>query len=341
MAEQTYDKRPHLVLTETSQTTPFTAHSPNGGAKAIVPDLPRAQHGAFLKAQLVKLRPVADRAKVLQQEKALEAGIGLQIQFVGQPNVELAFTSLANDTKHIELLSIRQDGNHTVANVFVPDGQLVHFEKYVTDYLQEKKNKNGEALDHKALLNTISAIRAAELRALWTDDPALLPADQSEAFWWEVWLPVRGKHAEIREEVVNDFCKLATAAGCEVSTARADFPERVVLLMYGSERQFSQSVTALNCVAELRRAKETSAFFDDMPVEEQLAWQNDLLVRTIFAGDADNTPRICLIDSGVNRAHPLLAQAIQNGDLHTVNPAWGVDDQANHGTGMAGIATYE
>ncbi|BBB63119.1 hypothetical protein UNDKW_4846 [Undibacterium sp. KW1] len=340
MTEPVSAKRPHLVLIETSQRKPFTAHTPNGGAKPTVPNLPRAQHGASLHAQLAALAPIAERAKALQQEQELEAGFGVQIQFIGQPDVELAFTKLGNDTKRIELLSVRQDGNHTIANVFVPDGQLVHFEKYVTDYLAEKKNKNGSALDNKALLNTIASIRAAELRALWTDDPSLLPEDQSVAFWWEVWLPVRGKHGEIREEVVNDFRKLAATTGCQVSTSRADFPERVVLLMYGSENQFSQSVMALNCVAELRRAKETAEFFDGMPVEEQQGWQDDLLARAIFSDDVENAPRICLLDSGVNRAHPLVAPVIQNDDLHTVSPAWGVHDFANHGTGMVGIAAY-
>lgn len=333
------DKRSHLVLTETSQSRAFTAHSSNGGAKPLVPNLPRAEHGASLQAQLTALRPIAETAIARQQEQNLEAGLGIQIQFIGQPDVELAFASLSNDAQKIELLSVRQDGNHTVANVFVPDGKLTHFEKCVTEYLQEKKDKNGNPRDHKALLNTISEIRAAELRALWTDDPGLLPIDRLEEFWWEVWLPVRGKHGELREEVISDFRKLASATGCNVSQSRADFPERVVLLMYGSQHQFSQSVLALNCVAELRRAKETAEFFDSMPAEEQQNWQDDLLGRCTFSG-AENSPRICLLDSGVNRAHPLIAPVVQTEDLYTVNPAWGVDDHANHGTGMVGIAMY-
>ncbi|MBB5199735.1 hypothetical protein [Glaciimonas immobilis] len=93
MTEQASNKRPHLVLIETSQRKPFTAHTPNGGAKPAVPDLPRAQHGASLQAQLAELRPIAEQAKVLQQQQALEAGLGVQIQFIGQPDVELAFTS--------------------------------------------------------------------------------------------------------------------------------------------------------------------------------------------------------------------------------------------------------
>ncbi|MEO7884973.1 MAG: S8 family peptidase [Nitrosospira sp.] len=340
MTEQVNAKRPHLILPKTSQARPFTARSPGGGTKTTVPDLNRAQHATLLGAQLAALAPLAEQAKALQQAQALEGGLGLQIQFVGRPDVELAFESLGNDTKRIELLSIRQEGDHTIANVFVPDGQLAHFENYVTDYLQEKKDKNGRALDRRALLNTISTIRAAELRALWTDEPELLPADSHEAIWWEVWLPVRGKHAEIREEIVNDFRKLASATGCQVSESYVNFPERIVVLMYGSEQQFSQSVMTLNCVAELRRAKETAEFFDNMAVEEQQAWQSELLDRIVLSNDTDGAPRICLLDSGVNRAHPLLAQVIQSNDLHTVNPAWGFDDQANHGTGTMGIATY-
>lgn len=71
MTEQANAKRPHLVLTETSQRKPFTAHTPNGGTKPTVPDLPRAQHGASLRAQLAALAPIAERAKLLQQEHDL------------------------------------------------------------------------------------------------------------------------------------------------------------------------------------------------------------------------------------------------------------------------------
>jgi len=335
MTNQAQDKRPHFVLSNTSEARPFTAHSGMGGTKHL-PDLPRAQHGASLQAQLQALKPMAQEAATTQKELGLESGLGLQIQFRSQPDVELAFESLAYEPQHIELLSLHKEGDYTLANVFVPDGRLEHFEKYIVDYLAEKKNKNGDAHDHKALLNTIETIRAAELRALWTDDPELLPQDPDEVFWWEVWLPERGS----REAVVNDFHKLVAAAGCTVSTNRVDFPERTVVLMHGSERQLSQSVMTLNCVAELRRAKETAELFDGMNAEEQHAWMDELLSRANFPTHGDQVPRICLLDSGVNRGHPLLAQMLTSIDLFTIDPAWGTDDEANHGTGLAGIATY-
>jgi Subtilase family len=338
MPEQAQDKRPHLVLKKTSQAQPFTAPSAGGGGSPDVPKPDRAQHGAGLQAQLLALRPIANQAVEVQRVQGLQSGLGLQIQFVGMPNVELAFESLGNErnrdpAKQIEVLSVREEGNSTVANVYVPDGKLDHFEKYVAEYLAAKTNRNGDLIAHDTLLNAISSIRRTELRALWTDEPELLPQDATEQFWWEVWLPVRGQ----RNEVVNDFRKLATLAECQVSAHQINFPERTVVLMFGSQQQFSTSVMTLNCVAELRRAKETAEFFDGMTPPEQQEWVNETLARLTVAPEDDATPRVCLLDSGVNRGHPLLAPFLATADLHTVEPAWGVDDTANHGSGLAGL----
>lgn len=75
----------------------------------------------------------------------------------------MAFERLAAEGKRngIELLSVQERDNKAVlANVFVPDGQLQHFERMVADYVEEKTDRNGKPRDNKALLNTIGGILA-------------------------------------------------------------------------------------------------------------------------------------------------------------------------------------
>ncbi len=336
MQNRTTDNRPHLILANTATALPFTTPSQGGGGdNTQLPALDRQQHGAALQTQLSRLQLAALHAAQLQNQHQLESGIGLQIEFSGFPDVALAFTSLHNDVQKIELLSLRQDGNITHANVFVPDGKLTYFEKVLNEYVNEHRTNAGKVHDHKALVNTIAAIGLASLRALWTDDVDQLPQDQNQPFWWEVWLPVRGR----RDAVVADFKKLVTHVGCQVGERQANFPERTVVWMFGSQAQLQNSVAALNCVAELRRAKDTAEFFDGMKPVEQVAWVEDAVSRLQDLTQED-APRICLLDSGVNRAHPLLERFIGQQDMYTIKPNFGVNDAANHGTGLAGLALY-
>jgi len=340
MPSQASDKRPHLVLTNTSTAQPFTAHTAKIVRVSNLPPLDRATHGSALRTELATLQKISTRAVTAQKEIGLESGLGLQIQFVGLPDVKLAFESLGNERsrdprKQIEVLSVREEGDATIANVFVPDGMLDHFEKYVTAYLTERTSEDGmRLLDHHALINTIASIRASELRALWTDELEL-PLDHTEPFWWEVWLPVRGR----RELVISDFRKLAALAECIVNEHAINFPERTVVLMYGSQQQLTRSVMTLNCVAELRKAKDTAEFYS-MPPMEQQEWVDETLANLNPPSASDTVPRVCLLDTGVNRGHPLLAPLIASDDLHTVFPAWGTSDEENHGTGLAGLAAY-
>ncbi|WP_296277142.1 S8 family serine peptidase, partial [Pseudomonas sp. UBA7530] len=72
---------------------------------------------------------------------------------------------------------------------------------------------------------------------------------------------------------------------------------------------------------------------------EQYQWAEELLERTTFAAP-ENAPHICILDTGVNHGHPLLAPALADPDLHTIEPDWGVEDQHGHGTNMAGLALW-
>lgn len=340
MTEPAANRQRHIILPNTSHQEPFTSPSMGGASSPELPERERQLHGNMLMGHLQQIKAIAAQAKAMQKAAGIQSGIGIQVEFVGQPDVALAFESLNSErgrdqAKRIELLSLHIDKNITSANVFIPDGKIVHFENYLNDYLTDRRRADNVSLDRKALINTLSAIRLSTIRSLWSDEPDLLPENIEEAFWWEVWLPVRGN----REAVLTDFHNVASACECRVSEHSVEFPERTVTWMFGSQRDFSQSTLLLNCVAELRRAKDTAEFFTGSTFTEQQLWADEALARLQLPEESD-VPYVCLLDSGLNRAHPLIAPLVTENDVHTVNEAWGTDDRDNHGTGLAGVALY-
>ena len=332
MANGSDEKHRHFILEGVTETEAF--RSPARGGRPPIPGRNRAQHGGALLQQVDELRTAAAYARESQQDAGVEDGLGLQVEFESFPDIQLAFESLAREKQGIELLNVRQEENRTQATVFVPDGKLKHFERLIHDYLSEKRDSAGRPRDNRRLIDAIREVRAASLRALWTDTAEEFPTDDQDPFWWEVWLPVRTN----RQVVLTSFRRLAEAQGIETAPGELCFPERTVLLVRTSTAQMQSSILTLNSIAELRRAKETADFFDSEPPEEQREWLEELLARTQFAQDGGEVPYVCLLDTGINRGHPLLAPALATHDLHTIEPAWGTDDSDGHGTEMAGLA---
>jgi hypothetical protein len=67
---------------------------------------------------------------------------------------------------------------------------------------------------------------------------------------------------------------------------------------------------------------------------------DDLLER--IQPPSEDATAVCLLDTGVDRNHPLLEFALSASDTQAVDPSWGVNDHDSerHGTGMAGIGLY-
>lgn len=329
MAGET-EKRRHFLLDGFTRTERY--QSPNTrGSRRVVPARDRPSHGSLLLSQIEGLEAATHQEAPEELED-----VGLQIEFESFPDIELAFESLAREASGIELLNVRRDqaANRTFATVFVPEGKLHHFEGMIRDYLGSKRDSRGRPRDNQKLVDAIKEIRKASLLALWTDPVEDLPVELGQGIWWEVWLPVRGDRAGM----VSTFRDRAIGQGMLAPVGELAFPERTVLLAFGSIQQMTASILTLNTVAELRRAKETSDFFESLAPQEQQDWVDNLLARLQFPETGCDVPHICLLDTGVNRGHPLLGPALATGDLHTVTPDWGTADQFGHGTKMAGLA---
>jgi hypothetical protein len=252
---------------------------------------------------------------------------GILVQFDSHVDMDLELDSLENRQQHIELVAVQEDGQVRRATVFVPDDAVKHFLKTFDKYIHQTTAK-GERR-HRDLVESIAALRTATLRALWTDDPSAYPS-ASTPIWWEVWLRRSDGSEALRLE------RFASLAGMRMGRQRLGFVDRVVALVHGTAEQLSASLDVLGDIAEVRLAKQLPADFAAMPAEEQGDWVREFLDRLSVAGE--KAPSVCILDTGVNRGHPLLRGSLSSNDMHAVDPRWGTDDHDSHGTEMAGLA---
>ncbi|MBE9580074.1 MAG: S8 family peptidase [Proteobacteria bacterium] len=325
-------KLPHFLIADTAHTEPYTSPSSRGKSFRL-PRRQRESHGQRLLSRFDELR--GESESIIEEQKAfgIDAGNGIYIQFESEPGFDLKLESLEAIRSGIELLAVQKRGDKTFATVFVPEGKLDIFTRKIADYLDPGKNTVKGKPKNKVLVESISEIQKAALEALWTDDREELPIDD-QPIWWEVWL----RAGDERQTIIDFFIEHATRLQLTASPEEIRFPDRTVLAVNGSKTQMSRSVKLLNCIAELRKTKETADFFTAMDAREQHEWIDETLERLVSA--PDDSPVVCILDTGVNNEHPLLLSSLTTEDMHSYDPNWNVADHNGHGTEMAGLAVY-
>jgi hypothetical protein len=258
-------------------------------------------------------------------------GFFLRFELVG--GSEEFVQNLEDRRRHIELVSVQrgsEEGALTIATVFVPDQSANHFLRKLNAY-QNEVNPRNQRPRNENLVNRIDSISLAVIRQFFTDDEALLPAE-NDSVWWEIWL---------RGEFREPFRAAAVRFEIPLRDQAIEFPEREVILAFASLATLGNLVTKTDAIAEIRLAKDTPAMFMEMHNIEQVEWVADMLKRVVPPGN--EAAAVCVLDSGVTHTHPLLRVGIEPPDLHSYDPAWGTGDSMHwrgHGTAMAGVALY-
>ncbi|KAA9382695.1 S8 family peptidase [Neorhizobium galegae] len=226
----------------------------------------------------------------------------------------------------------KQPGAPAEVTVFATEKGIEKLRKKIEDFggdLPVNEDGSFKPPKNADLVQSISAISQAGLRALWRSPSDRFPMAPGKKAW-EVWLD---------KSAAPEFLESAAEYGVAVGTDRLEFPEDLVVIAVATAIELAAAVRNLGSVRALATPTRTADDFDAMPIEEQHQWVDDLVARTTFPANADQN-YITLLDRGVSRAHPLIQPALSAADRHAAEPAWDVNDTVGHGTQLAGLALF-
>lgn len=315
---------PHLRVLLGASAIPYSARG--GGGRRTFPDRDRAQHAQILREDL-------NRALLMyQQLKAVEPELpGMYLEFTAV-GADPPLGSLEQLNRGIELCYVREilrEGAEPLweATVYIPDAYQTHHlnkvEAYATSETPQGQPKNAPLVTH------LEGGRLASVQSLFADDLSELSETEATR-WWEVWLTLAG---------VERFSTLCQQLEVNLSEDWLEFPEHHIVMVNTTLPQLERLIRLSGAVRELHTPSRFPSDFLELSEEEEYAEMTAVLERVQLE---PSTPAVdvCILDTGVNFAHPLLESALPLSSCLTVDPAWGVADVQGHGTGMAGLALF-
>ncbi len=349
------ERLPHIRVEGFYEVEGYTSPLSGGGSKKLV-ERDREEHGNRMLGFVRDLKSEFDSRQLIEVPEGVEIDPVVYVEFESKPGFKLAFDSLQNERGFHSLLITQRikadasDGNLIVdkAIVVMKESGINAFQKKTEDFLDsEKDNKRKDkktdeiitSPKNNSLLANIEEMQPASLEAFWTEGDRVPFPDADEVHWWEIWtLKNQSKNTLDQIHRVETQMKRAQLA---VSDRVLEFAEHIVYLAKGTVKQLKESVFFLDCLAELRKPRETAEFFMDLNSVERAEWSQDLYNR-LEIGANDESVAVCLLDTGVNNRHLLLQDFLPDSQMDSINPAWGNSDgsQWGHGTGMAGLALY-
>lgn len=319
----------HFTLKDTRDSAEYTTPPSGGGEHASPPRPERKSHGDKLLEDLARAEK---QAKARQKSEPIHEGLQfIPMRFQQNSDLELKLQSIAgNERRGIRIISARERNGQREYLVAVPDNKVAQFAKKFRAYRDEDTDKGKPK--NEPLASAIQEIDAVELEDYWTAPDETLP-DEQEILWWEVWL-----ESTPGDDVEDWFRTTAASQKVTLSQERVRFPDRLVILACTTLAQWRKFPGLLTHLAEFRRANVVSGEFTRLNPAGQAEFIEDLLARTTFA--PESAVRICILDTGVNRGHPLLESSISESDLQTWQEEWRRDDHHGHGTQMAGVCLF-
>lgn len=323
----------NIFLSHTAAPYPYASDSHS--VKKNYPQRDPTAHAAYIQRKLSEAYVAHNLTQ--SQVAAIRYKDGIYLEVSSAADHDLITQGLENPRQGIRLVNMRTEPetNTERAIVYIPEGKESYLIKKIEKYANEKTATNHPR--YNELVSSIEDIRLALFKSFWFDSYTMFP-DEAPV-WCELWLRFDERDESIKtyQKVEEAFTSVCQSLNIPIDKNRIVFPERLVKLICANANDLRTLVESCSFIAEMHRAPEPTSFFTDLSNAEQKDWADELLSRTTF--ERGNVA-ICLLDTGLNSAHPLLTPAADTDHIQSVDASWRTNDHHGHGTEMAGVSLY-
>ena len=324
---------PHFFVENVSRSS---AYKGRGFGNKNTPERNATQHGKRLKDEFEQAWEQAEA-----KTNEFSSPDGLYLEFRSKAGFDLVYDSLADVRNRVEVRYVRSEFSNTekntesvvVSSVFVPIESRNWFLSKLNKYINESPSSISGKLKNQDLINSIEEIRCAVSKSFWTDFEQLFP-DDNEKRNCEVWISAD------QELEIKNFGGLLTKLNIKTIGKPINFVGRTVFAVKASKLDLDKLLHSSSYIAEFRSLQQMDWMYTQKIFEAKDI--KDYLNSVSISIENRSNIFVCVLDSGIAIAHPLLKDICSVDRFDAIDDSWSkVDIDSEHGTQMAGIVAFE
>lgn len=321
--------KPHLLIKNVHTSQSYRTPPSGRGGDPNLPERNKYEHGNAILYSLTEIWGNYEQQIALRKESGLPTKEGEYITFTGAVDNTLKIESLDSSGAVLLNVNTNKDTNQQIATVFIPEDKKHKFVDKVEKYINSVDDIKPRNQD---LIEKIESVEISTVEYLWSSPIEFIPKES--AIWCEIWLATEGEAIEPITQHLREVCTLFEI---EILDSVLEFPQRTIFIINANYAQLNELILSFGWIAEIRKTEELNSFWINQRILENNQWVDEALRMATFT---KTNNFICILDTGINNGHSLIAPVLDDPNLMTVEPGWGLNDSDGHGTKMAGVATY-
>lgn len=327
-------KRPHIFLgNNLAENIDFSLIT--GGGHKSVRECNVAEHAFKLRSAYETAIKQAQGELARRAAEGQPTSRGYYLHFDLDKEAPIPFEQLDSSRKGPKLLqiSLNKDDNNKVdsqsATVFLPQSN----EKWLPGKLDEyetKKTKSNQP-KNKPLINAMNSVKVASAKQLFPQPSEYESLSPSIPYDFEIWID---KDVDDIQKLFDDIDRMGFVFDRDNIL---QFDRVTIILVRGTKGTIDDIPYALDNIEAVKRYYNPSEILQNH--EDNRDWAK-LFADNIVPQLDENSPRISILDRGINYEHPQLSHYLQSSRCKSVvddRPLYFEDD---HGTGMAGLSLF-